>query len=75
MKINRIGLPQFFGFQVWLTRRVAVALAFHKKEVFRLNLRGGETVWIPFGIWFSKRAVTFAFLLASVTFTRLEKKS
>tara|TARA_R110000868_G_scaffold72223_1_gene210758 strand:+ start:6262 stop:6489 length:228 start_codon:yes stop_codon:yes gene_type:complete len=74
VKINRIPIPGFIGVQVRFTRRVAVALAFHKKEVFHLNLRGGETVWVPFGIWFSKRAVTLAFLLLSVTFTRLEKK-
>lgn len=73
MKIKRIGLPQFFGFQVRFTSRVAMALALHR-EIFHLTLRGGETAWVPFGIFGSKRALTFALLLASVTFTRLEKK-
>ena len=74
MTIKRIPVPGFTVVQIRFTSRVAVALAIHHREVFRLTLRSGETAWVPFGIFGSKSALTFAFLLASVTFTRLEKK-
>lgn len=73
MTITSIPIPGFAGVQIRFTCRVAVALALHR-EIFHLTLRSGEIAWVPFGIFGSKRALTFAFLLASVTFTRLEKK-
>lgn len=66
MKIKRLTIDRAVGLTLDHPRWV-LAFSLYRAP-FHVWLRGGEKLWLPIGVFGSKKALTLAMLFASITF-------